>query len=49
MKAIVTRNYKTLRNLIRYGISEKLKENGAKLEIYIGDNIYCEPQQTIYI
>ena len=42
----ITKDYKSLKSLIRYGIPSTWKV--VKLELY-HDNIYCEPFKTLII
>lgn len=43
---ILTRNYKTLKGLLKYGISDQWKQTGFKVERFI--NVYGNPLNVYF-
>jgi hypothetical protein len=45
----LTSHYKTTSGFLRYGIPTNFYGNTLRLEVWYGDNIYRDPDKTMYV
>jgi hypothetical protein len=45
----LTSKYKTTSGFLRYGIPTNFYGNTLRLEVWYGDNIYRDPDKTMYV
>jgi hypothetical protein len=45
----LTSNYKTTSGFLRYGLPANFYGNTLRLEVWYGDNIYRDPDKTMYV
>ena len=45
----LTSHYKTTSGFLRYGIPSNFYGNTLKLEVWYGDNIYRNPDKTMFV
>ena len=45
----LTSHYKTTSGFLRYGIPSNFYGNTLKLEVWYGDNIYRDPDKTMFV